>query len=698
MPIPITSVLIANRGEIACRIIRTCRLMGLRTISVYSEVDAQALHTKLADQRVPIGPAPASESYLCADRLIEAALLHGAQAIHPGYGFLSENADFAEMVIQAGLIFIGPAPDAIRAMGSKSTAKVLMEQAGVPLVPGYHEENQSVDRLTAAAQEIGFPLLIKAVAGGGGKGMRRVDDIADFVEALAGARREARASFADDRMLLERYLTAARHIEIQIFADSYGNGVFLFERDCSVQRRHQKIIEEAPAPGLCPAQRAAMGQAALTAAQAVGYCGAGTVEFISVLEQGVPGPFYFMEMNTRLQVEHPVTETITGLDLVEWQIRIASGEALPCQQSEITLDGHAIEARLYAENPELDYRPSTGSLVTFHLPPPPTRIDTGVQTGDRITSYYDPMLAKLIVHGPNRSAALNALKTALSQTIIVGVETNRDLLIALCADADFAAGRFDTGLLERKPALLRKKDTQKSLDDKQWALSAMAEILYRQRAASSVYTPSPWSFGDGWRLNAIGTDTLRFILDQEVRDPVLDLTQNPEIVPPEIVPPEIVPIEIPFLYKGDHFHLTLPNGSSIKARGTLDSEDRLETWLNGVRQTGFYSVWEDHNGQEQRSLITETETLRLRLYDPEQEQADPEATSGELRASIPGRVTKIHVKSGDPVRRGSALLVIEAMKTENTLTAPKQGQIKELHCVVGDQIEEYDLLIVIESS
>jgi 3-methylcrotonyl-CoA carboxylase alpha subunit len=438
----LSKILIANRGEIACRIIRTARKMGIATVAVYSEADAGALHVEMADEAVPIGSAAASESYLKVDAILDAARRTGADAIHPGYGFLSENPDFVEKVEKAGLIFIGPSAKAIRAMGLKDAAKALMEKANVPVVPGYHGEAQDLVVLAGKANEIGFPVLIKARAGGGGKGMRKVDIQADFPAALSSARREAKASFGDDRVLVEKYVATPRHIEIQVFGDTHGNVVHLFERDCSAQRRHQKVIEEAPAPDMPEDMRAAMGAAAVAAAKAIGYSGAGTVEFIVDASDGLKADkFWFMEMNTRLQVEHPVTELITGLDLVEWQIRVAAGETLPMRQDELSINGHAVEARIYAEDAEKGFLPAVGRLMHLEFPDGDIRVDAGVRAGDEITPFYDPMIAKVIAHGKTRTEALGKLAGALGRTEIAGTVTNTAFLARLCRDADFAAGR-----------------------------------------------------------------------------------------------------------------------------------------------------------------------------------------------------------------------------------------------------------------
>jgi 3-methylcrotonyl-CoA carboxylase alpha subunit len=447
-----SSVLIANRGEIACRVARTASRLGLRTIAVYSEADAGALHARLCDEAYPIGQAPAPDSYLRIDRLLDVALRSRADCVHPGYGFLAENAEFAEACAQGGIVFVGPPPAAIRAMGMKDRAKALMEKAGVPVVPGYHGERQEPSFLRQKAYEIGYPVLIKAVTGGGGKGMRRVDRHAEFEVALEGAQREAMSAFGDARVLVEKYVAAPRHIEMQVFADTQGNAIHLNERDCSLQRRHQKVIEEAPAPGMSPELRAAMGEAAIKAAKAVGYVGAGTVEFIADGARGLrPDRCWFMEMNTRLQVEHPVTEAVTGLDLVEWQFRVAAGEPLPSRQDQVAIDGHAVEARLYAEDPDRGFLPSTGRLIALRWPEG-VRIDTGVEQGSEITPFYDPLIAKLIAHAPTRDAALDRLAIALRETVIAGPHTNLALLAALCHAPEFRSGAFDTGFIGRNLA------------------------------------------------------------------------------------------------------------------------------------------------------------------------------------------------------------------------------------------------------
>ena len=474
------SVLIANRGEIACRIARTARRLGLRTIAVYSEADAHALHVRICDEAHAIGPAPAAQSYLSIDKLISVAKVANAECVHPGYGFLSENAEFAQACLDAGIAFVGPPPQAIRAMGLKDRAKALMEKAGVPVVPGYHGEMQEPKFLKQKAYEIGYPVLIKAVAGGGGKGMRRVDRHADFEPALEGAQREAKSSFGDARVLIEKYVTSPRHIELQIFADRHGNTIHLNERDCSLQRRHQKVIEEAPAVGMNAELRAVMGAAAIAAAKAAGYVGAGTVEFIADGANGLKADrFWFMEMNTRLQVEHPVTEAVTGLDLVEWQFRVAAGEELPLQQHQVKLDGHAVEARLYAEDPEHGFLPSTGRLIGLQFPHAEgLRVDSGVETGNEVTPFYDPMIAKLVAHARTRGEALEHLAHALDQTIVIGPRCNAGFLAALCRASGFRKGDFDTGFIERNLAELG--GTPQGLDCAAAALGAQKLVEKEQ--------------------------------------------------------------------------------------------------------------------------------------------------------------------------------------------------------------------------
>jgi 3-methylcrotonyl-CoA carboxylase alpha subunit len=626
-----TRLLIANRGEIACRVARTARRMGIHTIAVYSDADSHAAHVAACDEAVHIGPPPAQDSYLRGERLIEAARRTRAEAIHPGYGFLSENAEFAAACAAAGIVFVGPSAEAIAAMGSKSAAKALMERAGVPLTPGYHGDRQEPDYLLAQAGRIGFPLLIKAVAGGGGKGMRRVDRTEDFLAALESCRREAASSFKDPRVLLERFLIAARHIEVQVFGDRQGDIVHLFERDCSVQRRHQKVIEEAPAPGMTPERRRQMGDAAVAAARAVGYVGAGTVEFI--VEPS--GAFYFMEMNTRLQVEHPVTEMITGVDLVEWQLRVAAGEPLPKRQSALTLDGHAIEARIYAEDPARGFLPSIGRLEHVRVPQigEAVRVDTGVRQGDEITPHYDPMIAKLIVHGRSREAALARLRSALKQYEVVGVTTNIEFLSRLATAPSFVDARLDTALIERERSHLFPAAVEPR--DELWELAARASVRLQASAAS------PWDDVSGWRLNGgRGSRPVRLRCGDRERVVVVRFGEN--------------------------------------------------TQVSGGRHAGtFVSGNEVHVFDEGRHLVFAVE-------DPYLPPPDVAEHHGGLTAPMPGRVLAVLVEQGQAVTRGMPLIVMEAMKMEHTVTAPRPGVIQRVCCAVGEQVKEGAELLVLE--
>ena len=660
-------ILIANRGEIACRVIKTARSMGIATVAVYSEADANARHVRLADEAVLIGPAAARESYLVADRILAAARQTSAEAVHPGYGFLSENADFADACEAAGIAFIGPPASAIRAMGSKSAAKALMEKAAVPLTPGYHGDNQEPGFLAGQADRIGYPVLIKASSGGGGKGMRRVDNAADFEAALASCKREAINAFGDDHVLVEKYVLKPRHIEIQVFGDQHGNCVYLFERDCSVQRRHQKVLEEAPAPGMTPERRAAMGKAAVDAAKAVGYVGAGTVEFIANQD----GSFYFMEMNTRLQVEHPVTEMITGLDLVEWQLRVASGERLPLMQEQLQIDGHALEARIYAEDPDKGFLPSTGRLV--HLAPPQgdhVRVDTGVEQGDEITPHYDPMIAKLVVWGSDRRQALARMRQALAQYRVVGVSNNVDFLARLVAVPSFANADLDTGLIEREHALLFPPAGEVPADV--WFVAALAELLREMRLAEkkvarAVDPHSPWRSLDGWRLNGRTERKLAFRLSdvvQEVRVKVI---------------------------AGGH-ELTM-GSECVFARGTLGADSELQAQL-GERRVRAAVV----PAGERRHVFFEGRSWPLSLMDTLHVGGEGEEVEGGLRAPMPGKVIAVLVQPGATVEKGTPLLVMEAMKMEHTISAPRKGVVKEFRCAPGDQVSDGADLVDLEGA
>jgi len=594
-------------------------------VAVYSDADAHAAHVAACDEAVHIGGPRPQESYLRGDVILDAARRAGADAIHPGYGFLSENAEFAVACARAGITFVGPTPAAIAAMGSKSAAKSLMEKAGVPLTPGYHGDRQEPDYLLTQAQRIGFPVLIKAVAGGGGKGMRRVDDSAGFAAALASCQREAAASFKDDRVLVEKYLTSARHIEVQVFGDHHGNVVYLFERDCSVQRRHQKVIEEAPAPGMTPERRRQMGEAAVAAARAVDYRGAGTVEFIATGDG-----FYFMEMNTRLQVEHPVTEMITGLDLVEWQLRVASGERLPRAQGELSIAGHAIEARIYAEDPTRDFMPSIGRLEHLQAPvqSAEVRVDTGVRAGDEITPFYDPMLAKLIVHGASRAEAISRMRMALAQYQIVGVRTNVEFLGRLMSAPAFVEARLDTALIERERNHLFAQRTETT--PAMWDLVAQASWRAQREYGKGASVPrptSPWDDRSGWTLGVRGERRWKFREGEVERE------------------------------------IAVPPAADDPAQGVVVRGNELHLFLEGEHRV-FH---------------------RIDPYLPATEAAD---VHGGLLAIMPGRVLAVHVKAGDEVAKGAPLVVLEAMKMEQTITAPAAGKIARVLCAPGDQVRE----------
>jgi 3-methylcrotonyl-CoA carboxylase alpha subunit len=690
-----SKILIANRGEIACRIASTARRLGMRVVAVYSEADANARHVSVADEAYCVGPAAARDSYLKVDAILDVAKKSGAQAIHPGYGFLSENEDFAEACEKAGLVFIGPPASAIRAMGSKAAAKSLMEKAGVPLVPGYHGSNQDGALLQKEADRIGYPVLIKASAGGGGKGMRVVTKSGEFAAALASCQREAKASFGDDRVLIEKYLQRPRHIEIQVFADKQGRCVSLFERDCSVQRRHQKVLEEAPAPGMTPERRRAMGDAAVAAAQAVGYVGAGTVEFI--VDQG--GDFYFMEMNTRLQVEHPVTEMITGQDLVKWQFEVAAGCPLPPMAAQgadahmqvLAIRGHAIEARVYAENPDKQFLPSTGTLL--HLRPPrgvefshhaqfvesvghpaPVRVDAGVRQGDAITPFYDPMIAKLIVWGDTRDIALSRMRAALADFQVVGVATNIDFLGRVLDTPAFASGDVHTGLIEDNAAALFPPAAKAS----ELALAAAAMYRLLTEAVTADGNPhSPWSLRDGWQPNLAATRVLKFKSADEsdatdYRVPVCYARTGLQFdlggwtpITGELVTER----DLKMNWRGEILTATIVRATQSNSNAA--SSDMLHVFANGTR-TAF------------------------EVIDPLAHAGEGAAEPGSLSAPMPGRVTALLVEAGTAVKRGTPLMVLEAMKMEHTINAPIDGVVTAFHFKVGDQVGEGATLATIE--
>ena len=659
-------ILIANRGEIACRVAATARRLGIRTVAVYSEADADARHVHACDEAVLIGgPAP-RDSYLRADRILAVALATGAQAVHPGYGFLSENAAFAQACADAGIAFIGPPPAAIAAMGSKSAAKTLMEKAGVPLVPGYHGVDNDPALLASEAARIGYPVLIKASAGGGGKGMRRVDRAEDFAAALASCQREAQSSFGDAQVLVERYVTRPRHIEIQVFGDSLGGCIHLFERDCSVQRRHQKVLEEAPAPGMSAARRAEMGAAAVAAAQAVGYVGAGTVEFIAEEVDDGDLRFYFMEMNTRLQVEHPVTEAITGLDLVEWQLRVAAGQPLPLRQDQLTIAGHAIEARICAENPDGGFLPATGTMDVLRWPAHvafqrgtadcAVRVDAGVGEGDAISPHYDSMIAKLIVWGDNRAQALARLDAALADTHIVGLHTNVAFLRRVVACQSFATADLDTSLIERERAVL--------LDQAPLALeiAAAGVVAHTLAQEAALEGADPWSRRDGWRL--AGGARRHF-----------DLEHAGEM--------QAVSLARPHSTATDGRLLLRTAGGEWPVTARRQGPDRFDMSLAGRRLRLAVYV----HGERVAVFAPEGSAV-LRQIDTIAQAGEGAAEAGRLTAPMPGKVIAFLAAAGDVVTQGQALAVMEAMKMEHTLHAPRDGVVAELLYAVGDQVAE----------
>lgn len=654
-------ILIANRGEIACRVAATCKRLGIKSVAVYSDADAHAKHVAACDEAVHIGGDAAADSYLRGERIIAAALATGAQAVHPGYGFLSENEDFARACEAAGLVFIGPPVAAIEAMGSKAAAKALMQRAAVPLVPGYHGDDQTPALLQREADAIGYPVLLKASAGGGGKGMRVVERAEDFPAALASCQREAAASFGSERVLIEKYLLRPRHVEVQVFGDTHGNVVYLFDRDCSVQRRHQKVLEEAPAPGLSDSVRRAMGEAAVAAARAVGYVGAGTVEFIMTGDA-----FYFMEMNTRLQVEHPVTEMITGLDLVEWQLRVAAGEPLPLAQEQLRIDGHALEARLYAENPARGFLPSTGTLEHLRLPEGAAfaignavRVDSGVREGDAITPFYDPMIAKLIVHGADRAAALALMARALRECEVVGPATNAEFLERIVNCEPFATAYLDTGLIERhRDALFAPRSTPRAA----WAL-ACAALFAREHAHDPA---NPWFGLVDWRLNGGYTRTLTWRADDGVT------------------------VELRYAAQGGAATLAFGDEAPQSFAWSRTGEPGcFEVTWGGLRSTGCVHAAHDHF-----HVFCQGAAYHFEWRDLLAHAADSETGDGRLTAPMPGKVIAVLVEPGQQVEAGAPLMVMEAMKMEHTIGAPASGVVGEILYAVGDQVADGAQLLV----
>ena len=663
------SLLIANRGEIACRIIRTARRLGLRTIAVYSDADADALHVREADIAFPLGPAPAEESYLNIERILSAAKRSGAEAIHPGYGFLSENAAFADACAQAGLNFVGPPAEAIRAMGLKDEAKRRMEAAGVPVVPGYHAADFDPETLRQTAEEIGYPIVVKAVAGGGGKGMRRVDHARELDTALAAAAREAESSFGNSGVMIEKWITRPRHIEVQVFADSAGDVIHLFERDCSIQRRHQKVLEEAPAPGISEALRNRLGETAVRAVRAIDYRGAGTIEFILDASVSIDeAKFYFMEMNTRLQVEHPVTEAITGTDLVEWQLRVAAGEPLPSQQSDLTIKGHSIEVRLYAEDPSRDYLPQTGQLIRFSPPDENAmvRVETGVTEGDVVTPFYDPMMAKLIVHETDRPRAIERLQEALSSFEVAGVTSNLALLHAISETPAFAAGDVQTAFLEEHLAEGAVALSSPPLQAIALLVAATLTDRSAQALCGSGEDPwSPWNATDSFRLNEDGVDRFHWRFGEEK-------------------------IEVTVHSNRSATTLEWDERASVLHRIQRQG-DTVSAVIDGVMLKAKVIFHAEH-----AYLIRGPSTLCFTALDDPTVGDDAGATAGAIRAPLPGLVTAVLVSDGDRVKAGQTLLRMEAMKMEHTLKAQVDGQIGELNTEVGAQVDEGSILLVVQ--
>jgi 3-methylcrotonyl-CoA carboxylase alpha subunit len=663
-------ILIANRGEIACRVAATARRMGIQTVAVYSDADAGAKHVQACDEAVHVGGSAPKDSYLRWERILQAAKDTGADAVHPGYGFLSENEDFAKACAAAGLVFIGPPASAILAMGLKAESKRLMEAAGVPLVPGYHGADQDPALLQGEADRIGYPALIKASAGGGGKGMRVVEKSEDFAAALASCKREAINSFGSDAVLIEKYVQRPRHIEIQVFGDTQGNCVYLFERDCSVQRRHQKVLEEAPAPGMTETLRAQMGAAAVAAAKAVNYVGAGTVEFIveqTAYDQPESMKFFFMEMNTRLQVEHPVTEAITGLDLVEWQLRVASGEPLPLRQDQLRIQGHAIEARICAENPDNNFLPATGTLQVYRKPQASSfertnmsdtgvavRIDDGVREGDTISPFYDSMVAKLIVHGDTREQALARLDTALAQTHIVGLNTNVQFLRYVVRSDAFATAKLDTALIQRETAVLFKQDKVGL------PATVAAVVAHSLQADKALHGADPFSRRDGWQSHGVAQRRFEFVWQDQPRSARLS-----------------------YLHDGA---LSLSMEGDISVSGMLNfAPDGAGLWVQWGGARCFSQI--DWQG-ETAHIFTPQGATRITVLDPLAHAGEAAEEGGRLTAPMPGKVVSFAVKAGDKVKAGQALAVMEAMKMEHTISAPKDGVVAELLYAPGDQVAD----------
>ena len=675
-------ILIANRGEIACRVAATARQLGIQTVAVYSDADANAKHVQVCDEAVHIGGSAPKDSYLRWERILQAAQDTGAQAVHPGYGFLSENEDFAKACAAAGLVFIGPPASAILAMGLKAESKQLMEKAGVPLVPGYHGADQDPALLQREADAMGYPVLIKASAGGGGKGMRAVNTSEDFAEALASCKREAINSFGDDAVLIEKYVQRPRHIEIQVFGDTHGNCVYLFERDCSVQRRHQKVLEEAPAPGMTDALRQQMGEAAVAAAKAVNYVGAGTVEFI-VEQAGYDKPdamkFYFMEMNTRLQVEHPVTEAITGLDLVEWQLRVASGEPLPLRQDQLRIQGHAIEARICAENPDNNFLPATGTLAVYRKPVCSSfalpseghhgvRIDDGVREGDSISPFYDSMVAKLIVHGETRAQALARLDQALSQTRIVGLTTNVQFLRHILKTDSFSTAKLDTALIQREDKVLFAQEPLGL------ALTAAAVVAHTLHQEAALAGHDPFSHRDGWRAYGVASRRFGFTFHGQAQSVVLTYGHDGSTL----------------LHLTEHVGTEAASGVAVEISGPMTwraEGDQLAIRFAG-QQARVQVFMHTEGADDVAHVFAAHGATRISVVDALAHAGEVQEVGGRLTAPMPGKVVSFAVNVGDKVKAGQPLAVMEAMKMEHTMAAPADGEVLELLYAPGDQVPE----------
>lgn len=662
-------ILIANRGEIACRVIKTAKRMGIKTVAVYSDADANARHVRLADEAFHVGGAAASESYLKADLVLDIAKQSGAQAIHPGYGFLSENAAFSEACEKAGITFIGPSAASIRAMGLKDKAKTIMQDANVPVVPGYEGENQDADFLKSQAYDIGYPVLIKAVAGGGGKGMRKVESAAEFAEALQSCQREAKASFGDDHVLIEKYITKPRHIEVQVFGDTYGNVLHLFERDCSLQRRHQKVVEEAPAPGISETMRNEMGQAAVKAAQAIDYYGAGTIEFIVDVSEGINGaPFYFMEMNTRLQVEHPVTELITKQDLVEWQLRVAFGEKLPVSQDDLAIHGHSFEVRLYAEDPSNEFLPQTGKLQRLATSGDQfIRLDTGVESGDEVTIHYDPMIAKLIVWGEDRANAAANMKTALETTAIAGLLHNQEFLHNIFCHKSFLEADVDTGFIERHAdQLITEGYNKPEAEDLALVSVYIMAGLYGQ-STQAKRSADPWDIKDNWRLNSTLEKTISLVSQGEMTTVKAICKDHDFTVSSDVLDSDFNLV----LRSCENGFIRLRHEGSV-IEGTIVENGRHLTICRMGR------------------------SIPVQLHDPAADAAE-EGGEGRITAPMPGKIITVLVAQGENVAKDQPLLIMEAMKMEMTIRAGTDGIVEELPVAENDQVSDGTLLVSIKS-